>query len=189
MGKREYKDVPRVYVDMDGVVADFDKACIQANMKPNELKLVPGIYRNLEVIPGAINAVAKILEMGYDVWFLTKPPSKNPKAASEKVEWVYENFPAVYDKIIITPDKGAVGTSRDYIIDDHPEWANVEAFRGKIIKFVNNWEFIVDFLAKEKAVYDYVFENRLTPLGARTFLQRAGILDENGNLVKFLQDE
>lgn len=130
-----------------------------------------------------------ILEMGYDVWFLTKPPSKNPKAASEKVEWVYENFPAVYDKIIITPDKGAVGTSRDYIIDDHPEWANVEAFRGKIIKFVNNWEFIVDFLAKEKAVYDYVFENRLTPLGARTFLQRAGILDENGNLVKFLQDE
>lgn len=189
MGKREYKDVPRVYVDMDGVLADFDKACTQAKKKPSELKLILGVYRNLEVIPGAINAIEKIVEMGYEVWALTKPPSKNPSAASEKIEWMYEHFPVFKDRIIITPDKGAVGESRDFIIDDHPEWANVENFRGIIIKFENNWEYIVDYLSKEKAAYDYVFHDKLTPFGAKTFLQRCGILDENGKLTKLYEPD
>ncbi len=184
MGKREYKDVPRVYVDMDGVLADFDSECTNSSMKPSELKLIPGIYRNLDVIPGAVNAIEKIVEMGYEVWALTKPPSKNPSAASEKIEWMYENFPVFKDRIIITPDKGAVGESRDFIIDDHPEWANVEKFRGTIIKFENNWEYIVDYLSKEKSVYDYVTHDILTKLGAITFLKKSGILDENGKLVK-----
>lgn len=188
MGKREYKDVPRVYVDMDGVLADFDKACTQAKKKPSELKLIRGVYRDLEVIPGAINAIEKIVEMGYEVWAMTKPPSKNPSAASEKIEWMYELFPVFKDRIIITPDKGAVGEKRDFIIDDHPEWANVEKFRGTIIKFENNWDYIVDFLAKEKAVYDYVFHGKLTKLGAQTFLQRAGIMDENGEIKNLISD-
>lgn len=189
MGKREYKDVPRVYFDMDGVLADFDKACLQASKPPSELKLIRGVYRNLETIPNAISAIEKIIEMGYEVWALTKPPSKNPSAASEKIEWMYEHFPVFEDRIIITPDKGAVGEKRDFIIDDHPEWANVEKFRGGIIKFENNWDYIVDILSKKKAVYDYLFHGKLTKLGAVTFLQSCDILDEHGNLSKLYEPD
>jgi hypothetical protein len=43
------------------------------------------------------------------------------------------------DHIIVSPDKGAVGTARDFLIDDHPEWANAHNFSGTPIHFKNNW--------------------------------------------------
>jgi 5'(3')-deoxyribonucleotidase len=55
---------------------------------------------------------------------LSKIPAENPHSATEKMLWVREHFPYLGDKIILTPDKGCVGSQRDFLIDDHPEWAN-----------------------------------------------------------------
>lgn len=139
MSVREYPDVPRVYVDLDGVIADFEAECADLNVHPQQGKLIPGIYRNLPLIEGAEEGIAKLLEKGYFVMCLTKIPSKNPGAASEKLLWINENFPNLKDYVIITPDKGCVGTDRDYLIDDHPEWANAGAFPGQIIHF-KSWQ-------------------------------------------------
>lgn len=35
----------------------------------------------------------------------------------------------------MSPDKGCVGTKQDFLIDDHPEWANAHNFAGQVIKF------------------------------------------------------
>ena len=140
MGVRVYPDKPRVYFDMDGVVADFETAMNEAGSTPSEFKLRAGVYRNLPLIDGALEAIAELIDADVEVWFLTKPPGKNPYSTTEKLQWVKEHFPELYERVIITPDKGAVGTSRDILVDDHPEWANANNFPGTIIKFEGDWD-------------------------------------------------
>lgn len=135
MSIRKYPDVTRVYVDIDGVIADFEAICREMKVHPQQGKLIPGIYRDLPVMAGAVEGVQGLLDLGYFVMCLTKIPSKNPGAASEKLHWVNEHFPVLKDYVVITPDKGCVGTSRDYLIDDHPEWANANKFPGMVLPF------------------------------------------------------
>jgi 5'-nucleotidase len=115
MSVRNYPDVPRIYVDMD-----------------------------LPLINGAKEGIAHLLSLGFFVMCLTKIPSENPSAASDKILWLNEHFPSLNDYVIISPDKGCVGTTRDFLIDDHPEWANAHNFPGTVVhfasgKFPNNW--------------------------------------------------
>ena len=135
MSVRDYPDVPRIYVDMDGVVADFERAMKENELTAKELKVIPNAYRTLQPIPGAIEGINELLDMGIFVMMLTKIPSENPFSATEKILWLYEHLPRMEDHIIISPDKGCVGTKRDTLVDDHPEWANAHNFEGRIIKF------------------------------------------------------
>lgn len=66
---------------------------------------------------------------------MTKIPSENPYAASEKLMWMHHHLPEIEDHIIITPDKGCVGSSKDFLVDDFPEWANAHNFPGTVIQF------------------------------------------------------
>lgn len=139
MGERHYPDKPRVYVDMDGVIADFDAECIKRGMTPGQLKHCPGAYRRLLPLNGASEALAQLQLASVEIFVLTKIPSSNPYAATEKLFWIHDHFPKLSDRVIITPDKGCVGTPRDVLVDDHPEWANVDHFRGAIVHFQGNW--------------------------------------------------
>lgn len=147
MGVREYRDVARVYLDMDGVLADFEGMSMQRKVPPAKLKLEPGVYLSLAPVAGAAAAVARIVDLGYDIFVLTKIPSQNPHAAYEKLVWLKEHFPVFGDHVIITPDKGAIGSSRDFLIDDHPEWANALRFRGRVIRFQGSWSDTLDSLS------------------------------------------
>lgn len=124
---------------MDGVIADFDAECIRRGMAPDELKRCAGAYRMLSPMAGAADAVALLQAQGVEVFVLTKIPSSNPCAATEKLLWVRDHFPNLAGRVVITPDKGCVGGTRDVLIDDHPEWANADHFRGTLIHFGGNW--------------------------------------------------
>jgi len=159
MSVRDYPDVPRIYVDMDGVAVDFERSMSEFMLTAKELKVIPGAYRNMKPIPGAIDGINKLLDMGIFVMMLTKIPSENPYSASEKIFWLYEHLPRMKDYIIISPDKGCVGTERDFLLDDHPEWANAHNFAGTVIKFggekindnyVENWIELVELFEKVK---------------------------------------
>ncbi len=139
MGIRSYADKPRVYLDMDGVIADFSKAAKEHDLDPKHFKRVAGAYLDLEPINGAAEAVETLEKVGFLIFALTKIPSKNPYAATEKLLWARRHFPSLEDRIIITPDKGAVGTARDFLVDDHPEWANAHNFPGTVIHFKGDW--------------------------------------------------
>lgn len=156
MGVKQYRDVPRIYLDMDGPLADFERVMIEKQLPGSKLKLMRGVYRDLPVVKGAKAAVAEMLLWPIDLWVLTKCPSENPYAASEKHEWAREHFAPLWKKIIITPDKGCVGRPCDVLIDDHPEWANANNFPGTMLKFeykydsyggsTNNWDKILNVL-------------------------------------------
>lgn len=136
MGKREYPDLPRVYIDLDGPCADFDRHCALTGLTPAKAKMIPGAYKSLPVTPGAIVAVNYLLTLKeIDVWLLSKIPSKNFLSATEKFQWAYKNFPPLAFKLILSPDKGCVGRYQDFLIDDHPEWANANNFPGRVLKF------------------------------------------------------
>lgn len=146
MGVRHYPDIPRVYFDFDGVIADFEKGATLHNLHPKQFKRVAGAYLNLDPLEGAWEAVQEVIRRGYQIFGLTKCPDENPYSAMEKLLWVKEHFPMLDGRVIISPDKGAVGSARDFLVDDHPEWANAHNFPGTILKFERNWDYILSQL-------------------------------------------
>lgn len=148
MGVRVYPDTVRVYLDMDGPLADFELAAKIENSSLDDHKRTIGAYFRLPVTEGAHEALKIIMELGFEQFALTKIPSSNPHAATEKLLWVHKNLPELHDRVIISPDKGAVGRPCDILIDDHPEWANANNFQGIIIKFIpsEGWKPVIELL-------------------------------------------
>src|SRR5690349_913560 len=94
-----------VYIDMDGVVADFDKAfpliAEKDWVKGQEKKVPVGFFRDLEPMEGAIEAVQKLSEL-YDVYFLSAPQWHNSLCWSEKKEWVHNHYgELMYKRLIL----------------------------------------------------------------------------------------
>lgn len=140
----------RVFVDMDGVIVGFDGYMVDRGMTADEVKRTPGAYRDMQPIPGAIDAVRELIAQGWDVWIATKPPTGIPEAYSEKVAWIMEHLPELVRKIVITHDKGLLGDEGDYLIDDRPHRANCLAFSGALLLFKqgsHDWGSIVPRMA------------------------------------------
>lgn len=125
----------RIYIDMDGVLADFEKAAALYGMDPKKFKLMPGAYRHLDWMPGAEEALDHLLEQGANVWIATKIPHANPLAATEKLQWWNDRRPSMMKNVIITPDKGTLGNEYDVLIDDRPHKAHCEHFPGMLVHF------------------------------------------------------
>lgn len=139
----------RVLIDLDGVVADwglgYDRwarwyllhlyggipyrerttwdLCL--NLTPEGVEInkrimeLPGFYRNLQPIPGAVAAVQTLIRAGHDVWFVSTPHPHNPTCASDKYAWVEEHFGfEMKRKTILTDDKTMI--RGDVLIDDRP---------------------------------------------------------------------
>ena len=124
MAIRDYPQTTRIYIDMDGVIADFEEYCNRINTHFKYAKLIPGTYLNLKPIPDAIDAVQELMGIGYQTWFLTKIPGENPESATEKIKWLNIYFPFIKDHLTITAATGAIGIAQAYFIYYHPEWAS-----------------------------------------------------------------
>lgn len=136
-----------VFIDMDGVLADYD------SMKPittEEERKQKGFFENLKPIEGAIDAFIK-LQPHYDVYILSTAPWSNVHSLTEKRIWVEKHLGEhVFKKLILTHNKGLL--RGDYLIDDRK--ANgVEEFQGIHIHFGQerfpNWESVLDYLITE----------------------------------------
>lgn len=127
----------RIFIDMDGVLVDFDAFRAASNLTADEMKRMPGAYLAMDPYPDAIAGVRSLIGMGYEVWIATKPPTGVPHAYSDKAEWIMRHLPELKRRIIITHDKGLLGDAGDYLIDDRPHKANCESFKGILIRFMN----------------------------------------------------
>lgn len=126
-----------VYIDLDGVTADFMSACLASGLEPDEFKHRPGSYLWLKPFPDALKAI-ELLRTAFPqrVWFLTKPPKGSPYAYGEKALWVQEHLgDEGLDHLIITQHKGKVGSTRSVLIDDRSHKGGVGEFRGTFIHF------------------------------------------------------
>ena len=135
-----------IYLDMDGVLADFFAGLgrvVSPDEDPTEI-YEKGFYRNLPVMEGAKEAVAKLLaHPDLKIYIASKPCNtrKNPHCPSEKYEWIDEHFPELYNKIYLTCNKNRL--TGNFLIDDHPHKWN--KFEGTVIKFdpkepVESWK-------------------------------------------------
>tara|TARA_R110002020_G_scaffold281863_1_gene497528 strand:- start:836 stop:1285 length:450 start_codon:yes stop_codon:yes gene_type:complete len=127
----------RIFIDMDGVIADFESAS-------NEYQRIHGKtnrpdkyvdYRNLNVVDGAIEAVAK-LNTDHEVFIASTPPWLRPEVWGHKREWIEEHFPYLKRKIILTHRKDLL--IGDILIDDS-RYRGQPDFQGEWYWFNKNW--------------------------------------------------
>ena len=118
-----------VFVDMDGVISDFDKAAKLGGYTHRPDLHVN--FRDLDLIPGAQNALIK-LNQDFDIFIATTPPWSRPDVWTHKREWIEEHFPWLKRKIIYTHRKDLL--IGDILIDDS-RWRGQPDFKGAWLWF------------------------------------------------------
>lgn len=170
-----------IAIDMDNVIADVlthyinwyerdygvrvDKEAIaglpEMEAFPNnaikKFLFTPGFFRTVPVMPGAQEAVKKLMEK-YEV-YIVSAAMEFPLSLFEKYEWLQEHFPFIeWKNIIFCGDKSIINT--DFMIDDHLK--NLDFCSGKAFIFtashnvhvnrhsrVNNWDEVVHIFSNE----------------------------------------
>lgn len=138
----------RVFIDMDGVIVDFDGYKSAKGLTADEVKRYPGAYLDMLPIPGAIEAVRQVIAMGFEVFIATKPPTGVSGPYGDKAAWIFRHIPELTRHLIITPDKGLLGNEDDFLCDDRPHKANCENFAGTLLRFTDgfHWPQALDVL-------------------------------------------
>lgn len=113
---------------------DFSKLYDEATtMIKNEAKK-SGFFRRLKVIPGAFDIISSVTEVSGKLPTILTACIGSPYCENEKIAWLREHFPGMYEGVIFEQDKEKYANENSVLIDDREK--NVEAFAkagGKII--------------------------------------------------------
>ena len=130
----------RIFIDMDGVISDFDKAAKQIAIEKGVSKLTrPDLhvdYLHLDIIPGAEEAV-EYLNKYHEVFIASTPPWSRIQVWADKRAWLERWFPDLKRKLILTHRKDLL--IGDILIDDS-RFRGQPAFKGHWFWFNKNWE-------------------------------------------------
>lgn len=121
--------MPQLYLDCDGVLADFDRgatdilgmspAKYQAKHKPGrfwqKLATAPDFYASLPLMPGAMKLFEAVRHL--DPIILTGLPRGN-WAAPQKEKWAAEHFPGTRIITCMAVDKRKHAKHGDVLVDD-----------------------------------------------------------------------
>ncbi len=153
----------RLFFDMDNVLVDFQSGLDQVN---EEVKAdyaddgtgkphyddIPGIFRLMKPMPGAIEAV-NALKDKYDCYILTTSPWDNPTALQDKHDWVRKIFGDIfYKRIIFSHHKNLCAQPDAFLIDDRTNHG-ADQFGDRHIHFGSkkfpDWKSVLDYLLQE----------------------------------------
>lgn len=159
-------NINRIFLDLDGVLADWSSAAIRAHgldpFKVHE-RWRPGEYDLADVLGMSGNKMWQpVNDAGEDFWANLQPypwcmdltslctslarttiltsPSKDPAAAAGKTRWLQAQFGSGFRAYLIGPDKASCGRPGAVLIDDADK--NCDAFRaegGAAILFPQRW--------------------------------------------------
>lgn len=167
-------------IDLDGTVADYDRAMAtemaklaapeedppetvdfdspkEPHIKAREelIRRQPGFWRNLPRLELGFEIVEDLEAVGFGLHVLTKGPTRTTSAWTEKVEWCHEHLPQA--AITITQDKALVYGR--ILVDDWPpfmtSWLSVRP-RGLVVCVAHPWNAGVD----HPSVFRYDGTNR-----------------------------
>lgn len=143
----------RLFIDLDGVLADFDTSAKSIlGMHPRSFEEEFGsnefwsrlsgahrFYNNLEPYPGAYDFMEALSE--FDPWVLTGCPSNMPEAHYDKQEWVKSHF-GKHIPTITTQSKYKSNfcSPSDVIVDDWPKHMEAWINKGGIWILHENFE-------------------------------------------------
>ncbi len=153
-----------LYLDMDGVLCNFEKRLYELfphilDMEDGELRAKEidkcceteqgqRMFLELETLPGAVWAY-NLLNMHYNVYILSTPMWGVPHSWMDKRLWAEKNLgPDIKKKIILSHNKGLC--RGDYLVDDRLKNGVVE-FQGEHIHFgqapLENWDKVIHYLS------------------------------------------
>ena len=151
-----------LYIDMDGVIVDFDSAF--ARLGPEVLEKfrgnedqIPGLFALMTPIAGAIDAVSELSTI-FDTYVLSTVPWHNISGASQKIEWIQNHFGAdkgspLWKRVILSHHKHL--NRGDFLIDDRPHRNGAREFEetnaaGQLIHFGSaefpDWDAVLSYL-------------------------------------------
>jgi 5'(3')-deoxyribonucleotidase len=153
-----------LYIDMDGVVADFEKSIRLYLPEWDELSMeergsrtdeicgrVPDFFLNLDPLPGAIDAVNQLASC-YDTYFLSAAMWNVPQSFSEKRLWIEKYFGHSFRKRLILTHRKDLNIGH-YLIDDRVSHG-AGKFRGIHILYgcpeFPDWKSITKYLITDQ---------------------------------------
>ncbi|MFZ4454616.1 MAG: 5' nucleotidase, NT5C type [Bacteroidales bacterium] len=160
-----------LYLDLDGVVADFEKgieaiypdinsAQIFSNKAIRDAKIDaicaenPTIFEHLPLVDGAKKAVIRLFEI-YEVYFLSTPMWDLPTSFSGKRIWLEKHFGALAKKRLILTHRKDLNVG-DYLVDDRLR-NGADKFGGKHIHFGStefpDWQSVLTYLELNSQKY------------------------------------
>ena len=145
-----------IYLDMDGVVADFDKAILShyPDLKneaiPYHLReeIVEAIcrkkqnfFQHLPPIEGAIESIKKLISLNkFDIYFLSTPMWSVPESFTDKRVWLENHYGDLVKKRLILSHRKDLQIGH-FLIDDRIK-NGVENFKGIHIHFGTDPNFL-----------------------------------------------
>ena len=175
-----------IYIDMDGVLADFQKAAdLIPDWAPEHDKKHPDEvldFSTFEVIPGAKEAVAKLIDMGHDLFIASTPPWNNKAAWGQKGAWIEEHFPALKRKVFLTHRKDLL--IGDILIDD-TTYRGQKDFQGEFIHFgtsgSQDWEEVISHVCIDNQTTLFPQESWIHERNPDTGVVRKRLSGDYGN--------
>lgn len=156
-----------LYLDMDVVVADFEKRIVElepslVNFKDHKDQEAlsgkigqicyanPDIFHDLPPIAGAIEAVEKLSEH-YDIFFLSTAMWSLPQSFTGKRIWIEDHFGNLGRKRLILSHRKDL-LKGDFLVDDRTKNGAAE-FEGEHIHFATerfpDWNTVKHYLMKK----------------------------------------
>lgn len=138
-----------IYVDLDGVVADYADGCKFWKLDAKRAKRISGFFSSLYPIKGAVDALRDLINCGkYEIFILSTSPWSNSSALTEKLEWVKGYLPEYFYKRVIFSHHKNLNIG-DYLIDDSTRNGAAE-FTGEHIHFGSerfpDWKAVLEYL-------------------------------------------
>lgn len=154
-----------LYLDMDGVVANFDKEInrLCPNLFTGEGANYEGrakqvdaiceanrnVFRYLEPIAGAKEGV-EVLKNLYEIYFLSTPMWNVPESFMDKRLWIVEHFGEWANKRLILTHRKDLNIG-EYLVDDRTR-NGVDKFKGIHVHFgqspFEDWESVTSYLTQ-----------------------------------------